>query len=417
MPSIRKAIQDISEGDLLALLGQSEDDQIEFKGCVPHEQQADEWAQKKDLTKFGVNKLLRSVVAFANSYGGDLIVGIDEGAGELGKAEKLTPVPHCMELAQRLSQRAHDLIDPPIPSLQVRGIPLSDDGAGIVVLRVGRSRLAPHRHEGLKEVFQRVRHEIRRMSMRQVQDLTFSASRGLAAVEQRLEQARQEFRKWAKMDQQVPTHQRLCFRVTALPANADCYLTKVHNVEEVRPSQRVVEIKLSPSDKPDELHTTIDVYNWRPVLRGSVAEDGGDEGARVSVYCDGLISYELSRTREPSPGQVGLVDKHILYYGWLFGCVVNAIECADRFRQRAGASGAEYALEIEVATTHKLPVIRTSGFGYSTIGYLSPGFHQFPQYAIGDKSTWNEVMTLIRADLWNALGSAAPDEQVQIVSK
>ncbi len=118
-------------------------------------------------------------VAMANSYGGDVIIGIVETDEKPPRAQALNPLPNCVDLASRLERAARDLIKPQIP-LGVQGIP-TDGSSGIVIFRVPRSRNAPHRLEmkGIeKECYKRVSDRTEAMSMREIQDLTFSTSAG-----------------------------------------------------------------------------------------------------------------------------------------------------------------------------------------------------------------------------------------------
>ena len=102
------------------------------------------WTTGGNVEQLGKARLFKEVVALANTSGGHLILGIAETKDKPPAADKVTPVSHCLELAERL-ERAAQSIDPPIPLLGVRGVPTEPDGAGVVVFRVPQSRSAPHR--------------------------------------------------------------------------------------------------------------------------------------------------------------------------------------------------------------------------------------------------------------------------------
>ena len=215
MPMIAKPLSDVSREDLSALiLGPwVEDEQIDFKETIPHKdgEGHDPWrnaaSEARRIREHGRDQLLAAVVAFANSYGGDLVVGVREVAQtQPGVAEALDPLPACEDAVHRLSQAATECIEPPIPSLQVRGIAFGDDGSGVIVIRAPRSRMAPHRLRTTKECYHRVHHVTLPMTMRQIQDLTLNVARGLEDVERRLRDASVTFRQWL---QKVGRHETL----------------------------------------------------------------------------------------------------------------------------------------------------------------------------------------------------------------
>jgi hypothetical protein len=418
MPSIGKSLGDITITDLEMLCRDkvTEDEQIDFKETVPSrsDKGGDPWREKRTIADHGRDQLLAAVVGFANAYGGDLVVGVKEDGEKPGGADAVVPIEDCEELAHRVLQQANVCIEPPIPSLNARGIVTDENGSGVVIVRVARSRLAPHRLKTTLECYQRVRHETLPMSMRQIQDLTFSVSRGLDAVDRRFAEMRSRFSSWAQFTAPPAGSKRFCFRVTAVPASGDCQLQKVHNVDEVRPRERVVRWRPRIAGAVAELHVPFNVYQWEPVLRGSVGKtEDSDKRARLSVFCDGVVSYECSF--DMIEAAVYVQRTYIFYYGWLFACIVNAIEGADRFRQQASAAGAEYALEIEILASHALHTVTIDRNGFmSAIGTFSPGAHLFPRYVIGGKELWPEVLTLIWRDFWNSLGSTVPDDQVEL---
>lgn len=88
-------------------------------------------------------EFLKDLSALANTHGGHLLIGVDE---EDGVANALVGIPAESADAelQRMEQLARSGIDPPIPGLRIRAIPISD-GTCVYVLRVLRSWHPPHR--------------------------------------------------------------------------------------------------------------------------------------------------------------------------------------------------------------------------------------------------------------------------------
>jgi hypothetical protein len=124
-------LNSISKGDLDALVqnGATESNSLEFKRQAYGNTEAD----KKEF--------LKDVTAFANSMGGDLILGIDEQDGVAAGLVPLTNNPE--NEVDRLNQILRTGTDPPLLGVSVVAVQ-ADSGACIIV-RVPRSALAPHR--------------------------------------------------------------------------------------------------------------------------------------------------------------------------------------------------------------------------------------------------------------------------------
>jgi len=412
---IRKELAEIAKDDLVALCDERwlEDEQIDFKQTIPHKEGEgkDPWRDQKVIKDHGRDQLLATVIAFANSYGGDLVIGIREASGtQPGKAEAIEGIPACEDAAHRLAQMARSCIDPPFPGLQVRGVPVAEDGSGVIILRTQRSRAAPHRlitlHGAMKECFHRVRHETLAMTMRQIQDLTFSVARGLDAIDRRFAETRRSSQSWAQTP--APDMKRFCIRVATI-ASDDVILEHVHNVEDVRPEQRNARLKLRADQASIDLVFPFVFYahQWRPVLRGSQSEMQQDSRqGRICVHCNGTITYDLAFQIPVSEDNLERVRQraHILYPGWFFAIIVNAVESAHRFRVAAGVPMVDYGMEVEIVTSHDLPVMRFGNAWYDPAGTFPADTYEFPRYVIASPETWRETYLLVYRDFWNSIG-------------
>jgi len=177
MPDLfTKPIEEITDVDVSGLLGWPESLTVEFKEALSGKDgRPDSWTRdSNDVEPYARNKLFKEVVAFANTSGGHLILGVAETKAAPPMANLTTPVPRCVDLAERLA-RAAQAIDPPIPLLLVQGVP-TDGGAGVVVFRVPVSRAAPHRALD-KECYARRGTSSVPISMREIQDMTLAAGR------------------------------------------------------------------------------------------------------------------------------------------------------------------------------------------------------------------------------------------------
>ena len=135
--------------DQLVEEGMPEGQNVEFKRTLPAKGgRSDPWLDGgAKIGDYARDETLAEAVAFANSGGGNLVLGIVESRDHPKRAAGVNPVPRCHELADRLRLMARDCIEPQLPALEVRGIETPDgaEGAGVVLFRVPPSRRAPHR--------------------------------------------------------------------------------------------------------------------------------------------------------------------------------------------------------------------------------------------------------------------------------
>lgn len=141
---IPKRFEDIEFADLEALLNNqvAEGKTIEYKEIIPSN--AD-----KDKVKF-----LAGVSAFANTNGGDFIIGI--------KAKDGIPInlvgiksANLDEEVLRLEQMLQNSLEPRIPSFNIRDDIQSPTGERFIIIRANKSWIAPHKVKLNKEFYGR----------------------------------------------------------------------------------------------------------------------------------------------------------------------------------------------------------------------------------------------------------------------
>jgi hypothetical protein len=129
--TLSPALDRVTRADLDALVDNSvsEGRTIEYKESVGANDEA-----KREF--------LADVTSFANAAGGDLLVGVSEQGGV---ASALPGIPAASVDAEilRLENVLRDGVEPRIPGIRMRGVPL-DDQVGALVIRVPRSWAAPH---------------------------------------------------------------------------------------------------------------------------------------------------------------------------------------------------------------------------------------------------------------------------------
>jgi len=175
---IGKPFSEIVWSDLQQLIaaGREEDDRIEFKNSFKGQ---DDYAALNDKQRqVALDSIARESLAFLNTRGGDIIIGIDECEGPTPAAAALRPVKSPGDAAERIARGLAALIEPAQTNITVRGLtdPL-DPTRGVVLVRVEASVRAPHRSKRTLECFARRGSESVPMAMDEIQDLTVNRTR------------------------------------------------------------------------------------------------------------------------------------------------------------------------------------------------------------------------------------------------
>ncbi len=109
-----KPVTEIKKEDLAQLTQTNwpESENVEFKAELCRNRDGSDPWQVGNLSDQAKNKLFKELVAFANTSGGRLFLGISETGGRPARADAIQPVPRCHELAERLEQSLASSIDP-----------------------------------------------------------------------------------------------------------------------------------------------------------------------------------------------------------------------------------------------------------------------------------------------------------------
>lgn len=132
-------------------------------------------------------KILKEVVAFANSDGGQLIIGIEEDSNQA--ASEIAGIPDHSLNAQKIQQWCSSNLEPPLTSVTTKSISTEAD-KGVIIVSVRASQLAPHRlfkgqQSYNRNAYVRRNRDSQPMSMREIHDLVRIRDRGAADIESR----------------------------------------------------------------------------------------------------------------------------------------------------------------------------------------------------------------------------------------
>ena len=121
---LTKTFNEISADDLTELINDEvpEGDQIEYKETLPSKNQHDSWInQQERIGDHAKNTILEEAVAFANSQGGVLVIGMEESHTEHNYAKAIRPLPKCTEPANRFTLIFRDGVDPSLSTVEIKG--------------------------------------------------------------------------------------------------------------------------------------------------------------------------------------------------------------------------------------------------------------------------------------------------------
>ncbi len=418
---LNKPADRIDAGDIQALIDECvpESAQIEFKESLPAGKgKTDAWLNGgSGIGDYARNRILEEVVAFANAYGGALVLGVAESRTKPPVAAAVTPLPRCAELAERFRQVFGACVDPPLPTLDIVSVPMGGD-SGVIVFRTGRSRRGPHRVKPTLECPVRRDDRCEALSMREIQDMTLNLARGTERLERRLRERAERFKDEFKRLKTPKDAFGYC--LTAIPVGEEIQVESVFSgnslAEELRPPD--IKVKRNINDEITFLRTAQERYNlspkdWRVMLRASRAEavrfhpEKLQQCSYAEVCTDGFLEIGFLATRQYSYVYGGIevsndeVDE--IDMDFPISIFAQLLVWADQFRIQANAPGAEYVFRIKLMITAE----RMYPSGGHLLGYLPNIGRQdtsFPLYYMGESGKMTDIVLLFERDFHNNFG-------------
>lgn len=428
---VSKPAELIGENDIQALIEMEvpESEQIEFKETLPKRKNSqDPWFLGENKIGEGArNELLQEAVAFANAHGGALLLGIRESKSKPPVAAKITPIPRCVELADRLRLNFRDCVEPQIPRLEVFGVP-TDSDSGVVIVRVGRSRLAPHRVEPTRNCTVRRADRCEKMTMREIQDMTLNVSRGMERLDKRLADRSERFRQ--ELGRLETPDDSYALRFTALPVGEEISYERVYDRQGIIPELRVpwcavTRIRGNIRQNLGVRHQFPPVY-WRPILRGARADINSSLNRQSylgyqELHCDGTVEAGFAACNKESR-----LDPNLA-----LSLFANTANWANHVRNQSSAPILEFAIEVEIRVAGKLLMVRlpdddvlnavifpaTAEEAGVRFERLAPRVSnaKFPVYTLNSEVTPVDLLAIFSQDFWNWLGKYVPSNTEEFV--
>lgn len=397
-----KTLREIKERDLQELCDAAypETDQVEYKEFLPGRRGPDGWHSGADtFGDYARDQLFAEVIAFANTRGGHLILGIEESADNPKRAVALRPIRDCHELAERLSRAAYSCIEPALNDLQIVGVPVGRGSSGAVVFRVRESRSAPHRLMQDRHCYFRRGESTVRMTMREIQDLTLHMSRGPQQLDERLAAYRDDFHAKANLRVASTTRGWVGLRVTSVPLSP--LRLQKSDARDVLLARRPAFNVRYLSGKTREIFIQAMGFNNRSVLRGTLLYNhSAPLRFEHAAYIDGSQSLTSITSHDISDDAAQGVSLNTL-----LGAVACVLNVAQTFAARSSMPAAEFAVEVEITSTTGAPNLYVMA-GTEPALRLGTEKLLLPRYSYIPEAGLPEVLNLIQGDLINNAGES-----------
>jgi hypothetical protein len=407
-----KRISSLSIGDIERVWNDrwQESVNLELKETIPAQDGDDRWITKGDrVGDYGRQKILREIVAFANAQGGTLFLGVRESEDKPARAEGPSPIPRCIDLAERLRRMMMDDIEPRPIAVECEGFPLQGD-EGVVVIRIAASPIGPHWVRSSRDPSFRRGDESVTMSMTELQSLTLRLVRTENERAQILGELDNSFLTsfdgllagyYRALDEafkeRAITKGCVGLRCTAIPL-APLNLDYVATQKEFRTTEMPSLLyKLENQDwhqvaRPSHWRSD----QWETAFRQTVSQSDWNTGYfKRSVDWRGIANCEWI---------VGIPSGRA-YLSWILYSAYLVLKHADQVRRVASVPDLPYALDLALRCAGGV----TGGWGdYDVVGRQFPSILKFSPMEIRDEASHVGILNRIQYEFWTAAGDDQP---------
>jgi Putative DNA-binding domain len=391
MRILRDALSTIKAPDIVQLCDDqvAEGTQLELKRDLPcRAGRLDPWHTGGSIGEHARNAIAEEVVAFANTLGGVVLVGIEETTDHPKRAATHRLLPRIHELARRLRQAVFEIVDPPLPLLEAEGIDMGG-GQGVVVIRVASSRRKPHRHTVNKEVFIRRADESVRIGMREIQELTIRSIAEATRIDDTIKQYRRNVRDFPKVHDTGELH------FIGVPTTS-FDLGRVVGRSEILPSKPFIRVHFRGAT-----HNCAWLFaerlSWKPTLRAVAATfREADREAEYLLQTDGRCQLDMKYGfTKYLPG---------FYAGWLAAGLGFMLNWIDAVRRGANDVQVEYALAPQIVSNRADAILGEYGISdlsQSSDARIPEGVHDLPIISVGGAEEFARHLDRFDEDIWN----------------
>jgi hypothetical protein len=400
-----KRLVEVTPADVDQVCAQrvQEDEQVEYKSTFGRDSAPDPWtAGAERIGNAAKSAIAKELIAFANTRGGTLLVGIQEDGEK--RAEKIVPVRACRALADRLAQSAAVNADPPLSFLEWAGVETQGTD-GVVLIRVPASHRAPHRDKDSKECYARRGDRSEPMAMQEVQDLCIDRFRRTDVVERTLQERSATFPMGGDQTlSKLPDGSQGYLhtwrvRATAFPTDR-LYVEQLAHRKEFH-FMRPRLVRTNASGRENQEFAGNEHNTWRPILRGIRAIESGGENRLIEriIRGDGLLEVRRRRTESATgtPPIIGLPLREILLP------FAELLIFTEAFRTRAGRPELEFALDFEWRTAPGGRVVISPGWERKAVEPIE-WVNRVQDYMMPARERIAETFARIQSDVWSSFG-------------
>lgn len=402
---ISKTLTEVSWTDIEGLveLSREEDDTIEFKSAF---KAGDDYLALNDAQRErSLDSLTREVLAFLNTRGGDIIVGIQEADAGAPVATGVTGIKNAQETADRIARGLAAVIEPAQTNVAVRAITNpADQSTGVLVIRAQPSLRAPHRSKRTRECYSRRGTESVPMAMDEIQDVTISRTRLRLEQEQLLEQQFADF-VGGRSDHQLLTGDFVHVRVVVQPL-LEQELVIDDQLLAALGHTKVCYYDASGREGSNDVAFRDLSSGWKPFLRGQKRENYQElvstEHTDFHYACkrmkqSGIVSFDFAGSSHFEGRQSAT-----LHFEWLVGFFAeicrNLISSAS---QRPTLLPATLRVGIHASGDMRL----SHGRGMRSESREVPaGFHFVPDFTIENEQSVLDFFEQIQIDVYALVG-------------
>lgn len=314
----------ITWSDIEALIaaGREEDDTIEFKAQFKG---GSDYLNLNDKGKEqALDAIAREAIAFLNTRGGDIVIGMKEASGAHPRAEAISPLTNAQESVERLARGLAAVIEPSQTNISVRAILNPEDAAaGVIVIRTRASMRAPHRSKRTLEALVRRGTESVSMAMDEIQDLTMYRAR--------IRQERQDLldKQFADFQTGEPSQNNLGSRFFLIRA-VFCPLAEQEISVDDKMLEALAFARAGFLDDSGARHENDVAFrrltgSWRPILRGRMIEnmDREKQADHTRIHYASMIAKESGMFIFDFASRVKQGDDYYIHAEWVTGYLAH----------------------------------------------------------------------------------------------